>query len=118
MNRHHLKAGVVTTDALITEREPGGFTAIASTGTLDRDGEVISPGALNPLPNSIPVHLDHTTTAENVIARARPYYDGPRLMIDATFGSGPKSQEARQKVAEGLIDSVSIVFLADTWADV
>jgi hypothetical protein len=120
MRHHNVKgsAGVVSVEARITEQEAGGFTAVASTGSVDRDGEVIQPGALMPLPASIPVHLDHVISASNVVARARPYYSGPRLMIDATFDSGPLGQEARRKVAEGMVDSVSIVFLGEKWETV
>lgn len=108
--RHYSK-GATSIDALITDTDSGGFTAVASTGTLDRDGEIVAPGAFAPLPDSIPVHLDHDMRAANVIARARPYYVGDRLMIDATFGSDEHAQSARRKVAEGMVDSVSIVFL-------
>ena len=105
-------------DGRIADSDRGGFLAVASTDSLDRDGEVIAPGAFNPLPDSIPCHLDHLTTASNVVARGLPYYDTEgRLMINASFGSGPGAQEARQKVAEGLVDSVSIVFLPRRWED-
>lgn len=96
--------------AQITDRGAGSFTAVASTGNMDRDGEVIVAGAFT-FPDSVPVHLDHDMRASNVVARARPYYQGGRLMIDATFGSDEHAQAARLKVAEGLIDSVSVVFL-------
>lgn len=111
MRGHHLK-GAVAIDAQITETGVGSFTAVASTGTVDRDGESIVPGAFNPLPATIPVHLDHVTTASNVVAWARPYYRGGQLLIDATFGSDEHAQSARRKVADGLIRSVSVVFLA------
>ena len=103
--------------AQITDRGAGSFTAVASTGNMDRDGEVIVAGAFV-LPDSVPVHLDHDTRASNVVARARPYYSGGRLMIDATFGSDEHAQAARLKVAEGLIDSVSVVFLPTEKRDV
>lgn len=120
MKHHRLKgaADVVTADAPITSRDAGGFVAVASTASVDRDGEVLAAGAFDPLPASIPVHLDHVTTASNVVARARPYYEGGRLMIEARFGSDPAAQEARRKVAEGMIDSVSIVFLGEQWENV
>src|SRR4051794_33297696 len=109
--RGYKGARVEAVDAAITSADAGGFTAIASTGNMDRDGEIVRPGALSPLPDSIPVHLDHVISADNTVARAVPYYVGNRLMIDARFGSDEKAQQARRKVAEGLIDSVSIVFL-------
>lgn len=103
--------------ARITEADSGSFTAVASTGNKDRDGEIIVPGAFT-LPPSVPVHLDHDMRASNVVARARPYYRGGRLMIDATFGSDEHAQGARRKVSEGLIDSVSVVFLPTEKRDV
>lgn len=117
MRRHQMK-GAVAIDARITESDAGSFTAVASTGSKDRDGEIIVPGAFSPLPQSIPVHLDHDMRAANVVARARPYYRGNQLLIDAVFGSDSGAQEARRKVAEGLVDSVSIVFLASEKRDV
>jgi HK97 family phage prohead protease len=115
--KYHDKSGVLSVAATITEAERGGFTAVASTNSVDRDGEVIAPGALLPLPASIPVHLDHDMSARNAVARARPYYRDGRLMIDAVFGSDAAAQVVRQKVSEGLIDSVSIVFLGERWED-
>lgn len=115
--KYHDKSGVLSVDARITETERGGFTAIASTDSVDRDGEVIAPNALMPLPASIPVHLDHDMSARNAVARAKPYYRDGRLMIDAVFGSDTAAQGVRQKVSEGLIDSVSIVFMGERWED-
>lgn len=118
MKRYPGAKGAVAVDATITGADRGSFTAVASTGSVDRDGEVIVPGAFNPLPASIPVHMDHDMRAANVVARARPYYRGTQLLIDAEFGSDPAAQEARRKVTEGLVDSVSIVFLASDKRDV
>lgn len=109
--KHYLGVkGVSAVDARITEEDAGTFTAVASTGTLDRDGEVLVPGCFNVLPDTIKVHLDHVMTAAGVVAKARPYYRGTRLMIDGVFGTDDLSQNVRRKVAEGLIDSVSVVF--------
>lgn len=109
--------GATAVTAPIDSADAGGFTAIASTGEVDRDGERILPGAFSGkgLPASIPVHLDHTMRAADVVARARPYYVGDELRIDATFGTGTAAQEARRLVADGLVDTVSIVFLGEKW---
>ena len=32
-----------------TVNSTGGWTAVASTGSIDRDGEVLLPGAFNPI---------------------------------------------------------------------
>ena len=63
------------------------------------------------------MHLDHDMSARNAVARARPYYRDGRPIIDAVFGSDTAAQVVRQKVGEGLIDSVSIVFLGERWED-
>ncbi len=72
MSRGPTPNSAATVGGEITAADSGGFLAIASTGDVDRDGESIQPGCFNPLPTSIPVHLDHAMSAGNVIARARP----------------------------------------------
>src|SRR5450755_3524135 len=99
--RHHVKS--IT--AGITSADVGGFTAVASTPSVDRDGEVLAAACFAPLPEAIPVHLDHTMNAANVIAKAKPYYRLNDLIIDATFSSSPEAQSVRAKVAEGTLDS-------------
>ena len=110
--------GVSSVSADIESADSGGFTAIASNGDLDRDNERLQPGCFSPLPKSIPVHLDHEMSAEGVIARARPYYVGNDLMVDATFDAGSKAQEIRRKVNDRILDSMSIVFRGLTWKDI
>lgn len=105
--------GASAIGAQITDAGPGGFTAIASTGSLDRDGEIVQPHALT-LPKSVPVHSDHVFSVENIVGRGVPYYRGDSLMIDVTFDSSEKAQELRRKVVSGLVDSMSIVFKG-TW---
>lgn len=91
---------------------PGGFTAIASTADLDRDGEVIDPGAFSPLPKSVPLLAFHDMT--DPIGVCRPRYEGKQLMIDATFASTARAQEVRALVKEGAITAVSVGFLSAT----
>lgn len=104
--------------ATVAAADAGGFTAIASTGSVDRDGEVILPGALAPLPKSVPVHVDHNLTVAGLVGRGRPYYVGDQLRIDATFSNTPEAQSARQKAADGVLDSMSIVFRGEQWRQV
>lgn len=92
-------------------KDHGGFTAIASAPTLDRDGEIIDAGAFEPLPASVPVHVDHTWTVASVVGRGVPHYERGQLMLDVTFGSDAPSQEVRGKVLAGLVDSVSVGFM-------
>lgn len=100
------------TTAVIKSKDSGGFTAVASSGSIDRDGEIVAPYAFDPLPASVPVHLDHSFSAANVVARAVPRYDAAgRLLLDAKYGSDPESQLVRTKVLDGLIDSMSVFFI-------
>ena len=118
MNNVYGKAGVTSVGAGIDHADAGGFTAVASNGDLDRDGERILPGCFEPLPASIPVHLDHTMRARDVIARARPYYRGDKLMIDATFTATGDAQDVRTKIRDGVLDSMSIVFRGIRWEEI
>ena len=108
----HLVKAII---AGIASADGGGFRAIASTSALDRDGEVLAAGCFNPLPSSVPVHLDHSMSAATVIGRAVPFYVGPDLHIDCTLASTPDAQVVRQKLAEGVLNSISVVFIAQQW---
>lgn len=112
------KAGVSSVNADIETADHGGFIAVASTADVDRDGESLAVGCFNPLPASIPVHLDHTMRAASVVTRARPYYVGTKLMVDATFASTQDAQDVRTKVKAGILDSLSVVFRGLKWEDV
>jgi phage head maturation protease len=101
-------------DARVQSTDRGGFVARASDSSLDRDGEVIAAGAFNPLPDDVPCHLDHSMKAASVIARAVPYYVGSELRIDAAFGSDRDAQLARQKMLDGTLRDLSIVFMPIT----
>ena len=81
--------------------DSGGFTAIASNGDVDRDGERILPGCFAPLPDSVGVHLDHTFQAVTLVARARPYYVLDELRIDAKFSGTQDAQQVRENVMDG-----------------
>lgn len=93
----------------------GGFTAILSTGSLDRDGDRLRPDEwVTPLPDRITLDMDHGMTVADTIGSARPYLDdNGRLMIDATFASTPKAQEVRSLINEGHISTVSVAFMND-----
>jgi phage head maturation protease len=43
---------------------------------------------------------------------------GDELRVDASFASTSDAQVVRQKVADGIIDSMSIVFRALRWEDI
>jgi hypothetical protein len=106
---------VKSISADITGVDTGGFEAIASTPSLDRDGEVLAGHCFAPLPKTIPVHLDHQLNAANVIARATPHYRGNDLLISAAFSASREAQAVRAKVVEGTLDSISVVFRGLEW---
>jgi hypothetical protein len=41
------------------ETGPGTFSLILSTSDVDRDGEIVAPGAFEPLPDHIAMDIDH-----------------------------------------------------------
>lgn len=88
----------------------GGFTAIISDPTKDRDGERIMTGAFDPLPARIPVDINHSRSVLDTIGSAVPYYDGDRLMADTSFASTDAAQEVRKLMAEGHITGVSVMY--------
>ena len=97
---------------IATAKDHGGFTAIASAPTVDRDGEVLDAGCFNEnLPASVPIHVDHVWTTDAVVGKGVPYYRSGVLMVDVTFGSDPRSQTVRGKVNEGLIATTSVGFM-------
>jgi HK97 family phage prohead protease len=104
MTRRSLRAKIATVDA-------GGWTAVASAPTLDRDGEVIAAGAFEPLPASVPVHLNHELRVESLVGRARPRYQGGKLIIDGVFAGTELAASTRQLVLDGTLNTMSVVFI-------
>lgn len=106
--------------ALATITEPdtddapyGGFTAVLSTPSLDRDGDELSRDEwIEPLPKSISIDIDHTMSVEGTVGSGRPYFDdNGRLMLDARFANTEKAQTVRSLVKDGHVGAVSVAFL-------
>lgn len=91
----------------------GEFEAILSTSVEDRDGEVVAPGAFEPLPESIPVYYQHDWQQKALpIGRGTPFYDEDgNLRIKGYYGSDDRAQSVRKAVGEGLVDSMSAGYL-------
>jgi len=106
---------VKSVSAEVVSSDSGGFVAVASTPSLDRDGEVLASHCFDPLPASIPCHLDHQMAAAAVVARCRPYYVADELRIDARFSASLEAQAVRGKVAEGTLADISVVFRPIQW---
>jgi hypothetical protein len=98
-----------------TDAKPfGGFVAIASDESLDRDGERLYKSEwVTPLPDHITVDMDHGMSVATTIGSARPYFKGNALMIDASFSSIERAQEVRTLVFEKHIKTVSVAALVD-----
>lgn len=107
-----MKSSVICTVKSLEGDDPNGsFEAILSAPTLDRDGEVIDTRAFEPLPDRIPIDIDHGMTVSTTVGSGTPYYDGDVLKIKGTFSSIPRAQELRTLVTEGHVARMSVTFM-------
>jgi hypothetical protein len=115
MSESITKALATITDPSADDSPYGGFTAVLSTASLDRDGDELARSEwIEPLPDQITLDIDHQMSVAGTIGSATPYFDDDgRLMMDARFASTPLAQEARSLVTEGHVRSVSVAFLSD-----
>lgn len=90
----------------------GAFEAVLSTASVDRDGEVVEAHAFEPLPESIVIHTDHVFSVANAVARAVPSYEDGRLILRGYWSSDAEAQKVRQKVREGIINTMSAGFMS------
>lgn len=93
----------------------GGFTAVLSSPSLDRDGDRLARDEWQePLPERLPLDIDHGMSVADTVGSFHPYFreDGV-MMMDAYFASTPKAQETRTLIREGHIGSVSVAFMTD-----
>jgi HK97 family phage prohead protease len=94
-----------------TKAPSGSFEAILSVPTVDRDKEVLDPGAFMPLPDHITIDIDHAMTVEKTVGSGRPFYDGPVLKFEGTYASHPLAQMVRSLVDEGHIRTMSVAYM-------
>jgi HK97 family phage prohead protease len=92
----------------------GSFEAILSVPVIDRDGEVVAPGAFEPLPAEIPIHKFHDFSSP--VATAVPFYDGDVLKARGVFDPDPDSQAIRSKIGRS-IRYMSVGFMAAKYSD-
>lgn len=95
-----------------SEDGPGTFSLILSTSDLDRDGEVVDPGAFDPLPEHIAMDIDHGMSVATTVGSGRPFYreDG-KLQVDGTYASTELGQQTRTLVREGHVRTASVAML-------
>jgi hypothetical protein len=94
------------------ETGPGTFSLILSTSDVDRDGEIVAPGAFEPLPDHIAMDIDHGMSVATTVASGRPYYDPEgNLRVDGTFASTELGQNTRTLVREGHVRTASVAMI-------
>lgn len=92
----------------------GGFTAVLSTPSLDRDGDRLQKSEWQEFTQTrYPLDIDHGMSVADTVGSFVPYWDDDRMMMRADFASTGKAQEARTLVNEGHIRNVSVAFMTD-----
>jgi hypothetical protein len=96
-----------------TDAPNGSFEVILSTSDEDRDGEILDPFALDPLPEHITFDVDHGMSVLTTVGSGVPEYtaDGKQIRVKGTYASTDLAQETRALVNEGHIRTTSIAFL-------
>lgn len=107
----HLKATVTSTGT--ADDGAGTFEAVASTSTVDREGESIAPGAFEPLPQTVPLFYQHDWMDKALpVGSAVPFYDVDRkLKLRGRFADTPRAQELRKLVRDGHVKAMSVGFV-------
>ncbi|MGC4933863.1 hypothetical protein ACLQ3C_09270 [Gordonia sp. DT30] len=92
---------------------PGSFEGVLSAPSRDRDGDVLHPdGWQQPLPDQIPISMDHDMSVGGVIGSAQPYLDSAgNLCVRGVFADTEQGQRVRQLVAAGHLRGLSVEFL-------
>lgn len=89
-------------------------TFIASTATSDRYGDVVDQATwkLDAYRQNPVIQVDHDYRAEATVGRATSaeVKDGA-LVIEVQWGKGARAQDVAQKVADGLLNAVSVGFV-------
>jgi hypothetical protein len=96
----------------VTDGGIGEFEAVLSVPTVDRDGEVVDARAFDPLPEYIPIDIDHGMSVTSTVGSGTPFYDGDTLRFRGSFASTQLGQEVRTLVMEGHIRKMSVAFMS------
>lgn len=91
----------------------GGFTAILSTPSRDRDGDELLFEEWKSLPDRLPLDADHGMSVATTVGSFHPYWENGAMMMKASFSSIPRAQEVRTLVKEKHISGVSVAFMTD-----
>jgi hypothetical protein len=100
-------------NAAVAADDLGEFEIILSDGSLDRDGEIVSPKSWKlPLPDRIHMNVEHGSSVSDIVGSGTPWIDElGNLKVKGTFASTPEAQHIRTLVAEGHAQFVSVEFL-------
>lgn len=101
----------------VTEGGDGEFEAVLSAPTVDRDGEIIDARAFEPLPDYIPIDVDHGMSVTSTVGSGVPYYDGDILKLRGSFATTQLGQEVRTLVTERHVRKMSVAFMSAQRAD-
>lgn len=95
----------------LSDEGNGEFDAVLSTETKDRDGESlkISDWA-QPLPDSIPIDVDHAMSVEKTIGVAVPRIEDGQMKMHVKMAATPLAQQVRGMLRDGIVKSVSVAF--------
>ncbi len=88
----------------------GGFTAIISDPSVDRDGEKVMKGAFDPLPEWVPIDINHSRDVLDTVGSASLSYAGDKIVARAEFAATAKAQEIRTLMKGKHIRGVSVMF--------
>ena len=121
LTKGHYSVALKMPDAAFVEAMGLGeneFVAIISSPTEDRDGETIVGRAFEPLPDRIPIEIDHAhfvggSGVKSIVGSGTPFYVGDVLMIRGEFASTETAQEVRTLALEGHLSAMSIAFGRD-----
>lgn len=95
----------------------GEFEAILSVPTVDRDGEIVDAHAFDPLPDYIPIDIDHGMSVTSTVGSGSPYYEGDTLKFRGSFATTELGQEVRTLVMEGHVRKMSVAFMSAQRSD-
>lgn len=96
----------------VKDGSDGEFEAVLSIPTKDRDGEIVDARAFEPLPEYIPIDVDHGMSVTSTVGSGTPYYDGDVLRFTGKFASTQLGQEVRTLVMEGHVRKMSVAFMS------
>lgn len=97
------------------ESPNGTFDIILSSQSLDRDGDVFKSSEWKmPLPEWIPIDIDHAMTVEKTVGSGKPFLnDNGDVQVRGSYASTPLAQQTRTLVNEGHCRYVSVAVMTD-----